>query len=197
MNNINYLEKYGPKLIYLGYKIIPLVDRKKYPKEPGWQKIESKSSDIPKWLDKGYTGIGVLCSTTPAVDLDIRNKDLSIWMKDRVFEIAGQAPIRVGMAPKALLPFKTLKPFRKMSSKKYEAPDDSLHQVEILAKEINSWLMVSILTLTSRTSGVTLWWASSGTTSPHLTGCRRKRLSIFLKPNVKDGVGKPLPAGRV
>ena len=121
---MNHLKEHGLELIKQGYSIIPLVDRKKFPKEKQWQKIKAGASQLTQWIKKGYTGAGVLCKTTPAIDLDIRDKELTLWMVDQVAEIAGRGPIRVGLSPKALLPFKTLKSFRKMSSKLFVNPND-------------------------------------------------------------------------
>jgi len=129
---MNHLEKYGPILINQGYKIVPIVHREKRPGIKNWQKLEATIANIPEWVAKGYTGVGILAANCPAVDLDIKNKELCIWMKDRVQEIAGIGPIRVGLAPKALLPFKNLRSFRKMSSKKIVDPQGVSHCVEIL-----------------------------------------------------------------
>ena len=132
MNSINYLEKYGPKLIEQGYGVVPIVRGKKYPKEKEWQKIVATKEDIPAWVQKGYFSVGVLCKNTPAVDLDIRDKTLLTWMKNKVFEITGKSLIRVGNAPKAILPFRADQPFQKLASKKFKDPKGVEHQVEVL-----------------------------------------------------------------
>lgn len=134
MNNSNYLEKYGPKLIEQGYSVIPIVRGKKYPKEKNWTKIAATSEDITRWVGNGkdYASVGVLCEKTPAIDLDIRDLVLTKFMREQIYKIAGKAPTRVGMTPKALLPFRADKPFGKMSSKKFKDPDGKEHQVEVL-----------------------------------------------------------------
>jgi len=121
---MTHMKEHGLELIKQGYKIIPIVHKKKFPPIKGWQNVESTASDVYQWLKHGYAGVGVLCKNTPAVDLDIRDKKLTLWMIDQVAEIAGKGPVRVGRSPKALLPFKTLKPFRKLASKKFVDPDD-------------------------------------------------------------------------
>lgn len=129
---MNHLKEYGTKLIDLGYQIIPIVYKKKYPPIKEWQKTKATPEMVDEWVRAGHKGIGILCAQVPCVDIDVKNKELSMWMADRVQEIAGTGPIRVGLAPKTLLPFKTLKGFSKMSSKKIEDLKGDLHQVEIL-----------------------------------------------------------------
>jgi len=53
-------------------------------------------------------------------------------MKDKVLEITGKSLIRVGNAPKAILPFRADQPFRKLASKKFKDPKGVEHQVEVL-----------------------------------------------------------------
>lgn len=130
---MNHLEILGPKLIDNGYDIIPLLHAKKYPGGvPGWQNLRMKKEEILPYIARGYTGVGVLSQRTPAVDLDIRDRELTLFMVKEVHELIGEAPYRVGQKPKALLPFKVQNPFRKQSSKIYHDPEGNKHQVEIL-----------------------------------------------------------------
>ena len=116
---MNHLQKHGKELVGKGYEIVPIVHKKKCPGEKEWQKIKATPALVDEWVENGYTGVGILCKKTPSVDLDIRDKEFCKKMAKCVAEIAGQGPLRVGMAPKALIPFKTLKPFGKMASKKF------------------------------------------------------------------------------
>ena len=134
---MNFLDDIGRKLIDNGYKIIPISKGLKYPKGlKDWQNIKATHADVDQWISDGYEGIGILCESTPAVDIDIQNEKLAVEMWNEVKRIAGEGPLRVGKHPKCLLPFKTLAPFPKMASKKYIDPgendDSKTYQVEIL-----------------------------------------------------------------
>ena len=130
---MNHLKENGLELITQGYNIIPIAYKKKYPPIKGWQNAKATASVLTEWIKDGHRGVGILCKNTPAVDLDIRDKDLTLWMVDQVAEIAGKGPIRVGLSPKALLPFKTLKPFKKLASQMfYDGLTNRYHQVEIM-----------------------------------------------------------------
>ncbi len=141
---INYLETYGPKLIAQGYDIIPLLHAKKFPGGvPGWQNLRMKPEDILPYIARGYTGVGILSKNCPAIDLDIRDRELTLWMIKQINDLIGESPYRVGQKPKALLPFKVQNPFRKLSSKIFHDPEGNKHQVEILG-DGGQWVSFAI-----------------------------------------------------
>lgn len=134
---MNYLQEYGKRMIDNGYRIVPIPAGYKWPKGfKDWQNFEATHQDVDAWVKQGVPGVAVLCEHTPAVDLDIPNMQLGGEMWKEVKRIAGEGPLRFGNRPKCLLPFKTLAPFGKMSSKKYVNPAennlDITYQVEIL-----------------------------------------------------------------
>lgn len=130
-----FLREYGGRLLDRGYQIIPISPGAKYPKGlSGWENIEATPADLKRWLLNGYAsgGVGVLTKHTPAIDLDIRDKDvvsqLITWCKDRF----GDTVERVGNAPKTLLVYRTDEPFPKMASPLYEDMFGQEHRIEIL-----------------------------------------------------------------
>lgn len=130
-----FLSEYGGRLLDRGYQIIPISPGAKYPKGlSGWENIEATPADLKRWLSNGYAsgGVGVLTKHTPAIDLDIRDKDvvsqLITWCKDRF----GDTVERVGNAPKTLLVYRTDEPFPKMASPLYEDMFGQEHRIEIL-----------------------------------------------------------------
>lgn len=127
------IEQFGHRLVERGYKIVPLLAGKKRPPGNGWQKIDSTPELVAGWIEQNPDfGIGVLCKTTCAVDMDCRDKALNNkmlhWLKDNV----GLAAIRIGENPKCVVPFRNEEGFRKMRSKEFEDGEGVKHAVEIL-----------------------------------------------------------------
>lgn len=150
-----YLARRGAKLIDNGYDIIPIRRGSKAPPFDKWSEVRADRKLLRAWLDgsakvvvggekRAYKGerdgVGLLTYRTPGVDLDIRDAEMSRKMREFVELLFGEAPVRVGMAPKQLLMFRTDKPFSKVQSATYIDPfsdelDDGKpikHKVEIL-----------------------------------------------------------------
>ena len=124
----------GSRLIDNGYSIVPIAVGKKAPGFDNWSKIRSTKPQLEEWITSGHrqSGAGILTKHTPAVDIDVRNEAIALEAEEKAREIFGDAPLRIGMAPKRLLVFRTDSPFRKMRSNKYEDEWGDLHQIEIL-----------------------------------------------------------------
>ena len=131
----DYLALHGKTLIDNGYNIIPIPPKSKGPGFDGWQKTKATKSLLGEWINDGMGayGIGILTKYTVAVDLDIRDAGIVKKIVDYIEMALGEAPIRVGNAPKTLLLFGVDEPFRKMKTGKYvdEWGDD--HEIEVLA----------------------------------------------------------------
>src|SRR5882757_1081269 len=134
---MQYLKKYGAQLVALGYPIIPIPPGTKGPRRPGWQKLEATVALVDKWTANGSAGdgIGILAAHTPAIDLDIMDEAVASEMLSMLTNMFGEIQnIRVGLAPKFLIPFRCDVPFKKLSSGTYYDPlTDTEHKVEILA----------------------------------------------------------------
>jgi phage/plasmid-associated DNA primase len=137
----------GAALLDRGYRIIPIPHGKKGPVFDEWEKTIADPSHLDKWTRpyvksddpalKGQTGyahgnVGILTERTPAVDLDILDGGFACEMESYVSSLAGDAPVRVGRAPKRLLVFRTEAPFTKVTSAFYVSPDGAKHRVEVL-----------------------------------------------------------------
>ncbi len=147
-----YLAKQGAKLIDHGYRIVPIKRGSKAPPFDKWSEVRADKKLLRSWLDgsasvtrKGEKfkydgsrdGVGILTAETPLVDIDVRDAFLSARMVAFVNETVGVAPVRVGMAPKTGLLFRTKTPFRKVVSSLWVDPmntdaEDKGHKVEIL-----------------------------------------------------------------
>jgi len=127
------LDQYGHRLVERGYNIIPILPGKKRPPGDDWQKIQSTPELVTSWIETmPQFGIGVLGSTTCAVDIDCRDKavnnKLLHWLKNNV----GLAAIRIGENPKCVVPFQNVEHFKKMKSCEFKTPDGVTQAVEIL-----------------------------------------------------------------
>ncbi len=126
----------GAKLIENGYRIVPIEPGTKRPNLPGWPSIKATSETLDRWKaeGRGDWGIGILGEETPGVDLDISDKgvldNVLAWCRENI----GVENTRVGRAPRTLFACWTGKPFGKMSSRKFQSPDGTTHQIEILGK---------------------------------------------------------------
>lgn len=129
-----HLEKYGLSLHRLGYKIIPISAGAKAPVGMrDWQNIVADENAIIGWTTK-FSGCGILSAHTIGVDIDCRKEDLTKYMLDFIRKKLGHVPHRVGMSPKALLPYRCEQPFSKVKSKEFFSPDGQKHMLEVLAK---------------------------------------------------------------
>ena len=128
-----HLARFGKLQIELGYDVVPIVRDGKQPYLKGWQKIEATGALIDRWIaGMKHTGVGILAARTAGVDLDIRDADMAELMVEFVQTRLGCTPVRVGLPPKALLPYRCDKPFKKVNSKRFRTPDGLEHKVEIL-----------------------------------------------------------------
>lgn len=140
LGNSGPLAAFGSELIDNGFAIVPIAVGKKAPNFDNWEKSRSTKPQLTDWIENGHrkAGVGILTKWSPGVDLDIRDEELAILAEKKARKIFGDAPVRIGMAPKRLMVYRTEKPFRKMRSNKYKTPDPinddgwEFHQIEIL-----------------------------------------------------------------
>lgn len=130
-----YLALHGPKLIENGYTVVPIQPGKKAPGFDNWQKARATKGQIDEWVKSGYqwSGVGIITKNTPAIDVDVRDEEVALKIEAWIRENIGDAPLRIGRAPKRLMVFRTDEPFRKLRSTKYVDDWGDEHQIEFLA----------------------------------------------------------------
>jgi hypothetical protein len=126
----------APYLADYGYNPVPIKPGFKAPLLDDWQAGHPPQHYLPgcaKW------GTGILTRDCPAVDLDIRDKELVRTLIELAGDMLGPTPFRVGAPPKVILPFSASMPFEKISGRWWALPGDnwraedySPHRVEIL-----------------------------------------------------------------
>jgi hypothetical protein len=87
------------------------------------------------WPDA--TGTGVIAKDTPAIDLDILIEPAAIAEVRERFEELGYFLVRIGLAPKRLIPFRTDEPFKSIEIKLLppdaKPGDEPVKTIELLA----------------------------------------------------------------
>jgi Bifunctional DNA primase/polymerase, N-terminal len=138
----------APYLADYGYPPVPIKPGFKAPMLDGWQGGHPPEHYLPhrdpssgKVTDCRRWGTGILTATCPAVDLDIKDRELVRVLLELVDEVLGYAPFRIGAPPKALVPFSTAAPFDKISGRwwalpgeNFRAPSYSPHRIEVLGQ---------------------------------------------------------------
>lgn len=135
IQKMGFLVEHGAALIDQGYNVVPILPGKKAPGFDGWQKTSASKPQLKDWIENGHrnSGVGVITKYTPAIDIDVRDEDVANAVEAWVRKNIGDAPLRIGRAPKRLMVFRTDKPFRKMRSSKWRDEWGDEHQIEILA----------------------------------------------------------------
>ena len=123
------------QLVQAGYLPIPLHG--KIPPQREWQKTESVTPAMLTMWDKSWPdalNTGVLCRTTPTLDVDITDEAateaIEQFVRDR-YEDAGYVLTRIGKPPKFAIPFRTEEPFKKFVASLI-APNGAQVKIEFL-----------------------------------------------------------------
>lgn len=107
---------------------------------PRWAQAEPNPKQYAYWntlVAKYGAGVGLQGRQYPAVDVDVLDAALSAQIVLLSNAMLGQAPERVGRAPKALLPYRLApgeEPFSKRRVEFFMPGDETKHAVEILAR---------------------------------------------------------------
>lgn len=135
----------GLKLVENGYAVIPIPRGTKGPTEKGWERnYATTEAAWQKMVSEGNPsdGVGIITKFNPGVDIDCRDEDVVEHMIEWCHDNLGEAPVRVGNAPKTLLLYVADKPFMRVASAAFIDPKSSetdrhgrpyRHRLEVLA----------------------------------------------------------------
>ena len=101
----------------------------------GWPtKSNASDTEITSWQSLAASrNTGILCKHTPALDIDILNADAANAVEELIrLKVSGELLVRTGLPPKRLIPFRTDKPFTKITAKLIAA-DGTSEKLEWLA----------------------------------------------------------------
>jgi hypothetical protein len=126
----------APLLHEYGYSPVPIKPGEKAPMLDDWQVPQDPKHYLPACA---WWGTGILTATCPAIDLDIRDKEVVRVLIELADEMLGIAPFRIGQPPKALLLYGTAVPFAKITGRWWALPSEDFsaegyngHRIEIL-----------------------------------------------------------------
>ncbi|MBR0658375.1 bifunctional DNA primase/polymerase [Neoroseomonas oryzicola] len=140
------MSRFGETLVRNGYAVIPIVAGTKRP--PGWMSHKNGDSwsavkpdlaRVRRWLnDKRLAGAGVginLGRNLFAIDIDILDPELVGEALDWcMWNLPGNPPQRIGLAPKVLLLFRTEAPIKKIASAEFVDAQGRKAQIEGLGE---------------------------------------------------------------
>lgn len=115
-----------------GYIVVPIKKGTKGPDIPGWQNDDPTEERLTALAERGYKdgNVGINTRFTPAIDIDVYDDVVAKAMEDYLAERYGDICVRVGMAPKRLVVFRTTTPFRKMFASYSDGKTN--HKIEVL-----------------------------------------------------------------
>src|SRR5262245_19210959 len=124
------------KLRRQGYAPIP-VNGKKPPLEGWTEKIETSDDEIELWrsLFPNATNTGVLARATPGLDIDLLDEAAAAAIEALAKERFGERGcflVRIGKAPKRLIPLRTDAPFKKITLNLIAGNDRAGDKIEVL-----------------------------------------------------------------
>lgn len=130
----NFLALHGAALIDQGYTVVPIQQGKKAPGFEGWQKAKGTKDQVRSWLEDGFknAGVGILTKFTCAIDIDCMDEATALSFERWCLDNVGTAPVRIGKAPKRLLLYRTVEPFRKRRSTVYVDEWGDKQMIEVL-----------------------------------------------------------------
>lgn len=130
----NFLARHGEALIEQGYTVVPIQQGKKAPGFDGWQKSKPSKDQVRQWVESGFknAGVGILTKWTCAIDIDCMDEEASLKFEAWCIKNIGIAPLRIGMAPKRLLLYRTSEPFKKRATNRYKDEWGDTQRIEVL-----------------------------------------------------------------
>ena len=120
------MARLGARLVTHGYTIVPIAPGTKKPGRfqrgtwadyPEWNRLANRATtefEVAAWARWPGCGIGVIGGAVAAVDIDILDDgDLALQIERLARERLGDTPaLRIGRAPKRMLVYRTVEPFR-------------------------------------------------------------------------------------
>ena len=126
MANINFMARYGERLLTNGYCILPIAPgtkkpgrfvRGKWSDYPEWNRHAARPTteiELKSWSRWPGCGIGIVGGAVAAIDIDIaEDPALALEIEQLARERIGDTPAaRIGRAPKRMLVYRTAAPFK-------------------------------------------------------------------------------------
>jgi uncharacterized protein YbdZ (MbtH family) len=129
----------GPKLLAQGFEPIPVVGKGQLPDGKSglfkdWQTMALHPDQVRYWASngKGHLNVGLRTATLAPIDVDIYDSEVATRVVTSLLARFGDAPQRIGQAPKALLVYLAQEPGTKITSPIWISPNGKENRVEVL-----------------------------------------------------------------
>jgi hypothetical protein len=119
-----------------GYRPVPIYTKEKRPRGDNWrvEALQDPPVWAKRWPEDIALGTGLATGALAGIDVDVLTQAVVDQIVRVVEQLVAPTPlVRIGLAPKIMLAFRSDKPFRKLSTGTFLMPDGSEAQVEILA----------------------------------------------------------------
>ncbi|MBJ3778844.1 bifunctional DNA primase/polymerase [Acuticoccus mangrovi] len=121
----SFMAQFGGALVANGWPILPIQPGTKKPGRyrsgfwsdyPDWPRHATRATtenELAIWREWPDAGVGIVCGTVVAVDIDLEVPELASAIEELARERLGDTPLRrIGRAPKRLLVYRATEPFR-------------------------------------------------------------------------------------
>ncbi|WP_075220698.1 bifunctional DNA primase/polymerase [Acuticoccus yangtzensis] len=121
----SFMAQFGGALVANRWPILPIQPGTKKPGRyrcgawsdyPDWSRHASRATtehELALWREWPDAGVGIVCGTVVAVDIDLEVPELASAIEELARERLGDTPLRrIGRAPKRLLVYRAREPFR-------------------------------------------------------------------------------------
>lgn len=131
-----YYQAHALNLFYNGYAPIPIKPKTKIPfmrKGESWQ-VDINKEQIEKWVSNGKGAGGIALTGLCGIDCDVKKNEISnklvIYIRENIDE---DSLIRIGLAPKFLIPASPLSAINKKYKNTWYEKNGEKHEIEFLA----------------------------------------------------------------
>jgi hypothetical protein len=141
---IDFMATTGAALLARGYDLTSIMHGLKHPGRDGWQADRvglrhdaaraergdmASAVQVERWAaDRRVTGVGVMCNTVLAIDIDVLDDLMADQLARLVEARLGVSVRRIGRAPKLLLVYRCDSPIRRSRSTRYRDPTNRLYR---------------------------------------------------------------------
>jgi hypothetical protein len=121
----SYMARLGARLVDNGYPVLPIMPGTKKPGRylngmwrdyPGWNRHSVRPTtehELAIWSQWPDAGIGIVTGSIVGVDIDVHDAQLASRLERLAREILGETPLlRIGLAPKRLLVYRSPQPLK-------------------------------------------------------------------------------------
>lgn len=129
----------GTKLLAQGFEPIPVVGKGQLPDGKSglfkdWQTMSLHPEQVEYWASngKGHLNVGLRTAALAPIDVDIYDAEVATRVVKSLLARFGDAPQRIGQAPKALLVYAAQTPGTKITSPIWISPNGKENRVEVL-----------------------------------------------------------------